>query len=236
MTKRQEQILKAIVENYINEAEPVGSKVLDERYDFGVGPAMIRQEMAALEKMGYLSQPHTSAGRVPTDKAYRLYIGQELNRKKVVLSAGDQEKVHKAVHSLENQDELNRGLARTISEISHELSVAGVVGGTHFIHGFSYLTSEPEFEDGDFLSEFMRFMDGLDRSFGQLFGLVNNGSMRVFIGEENPIRDVRDFTIITSRYYLPQGAKGFVSIIGPKRMDYRRNMALVEYVSSIIKR
>lgn len=236
MTERQKTVLEAVIEEYIADAQPVGSKILGEKYDFGIGSAMIRQEMAVLEKEGYLDQPHTSAGRVPTDEAYRFYIGSELNKEKGSLPTRDQGRVQRAVNKSENPDELNRELARVISEISRELSIVGIVGGTHFIHGYSYLTHEPEFEDLDLLSEFMQFMDGLDRSFGQLFDLLASGPTRVFIGKENPVPNIQNFAVVTGRYRLPRGERGFISVIGPKRMDYKKNMAIVEYVSSVISK
>lgn len=235
MTDRQKQILKAIIEEYIKDANPVGSKKLAEGFDFGIGPAMLRQEMAALEKGGYLMHPHTSAGRIPTDKAYRLYINQELNKRKNFLSSREQERINKIADIKLTEENLVEEISRVASEISRELSITGIVGGNHYTHGYSYLANGPEFEDFDLISEFMMFMDGLNRSFGQLFNLLTDESVSVFIGRENPIENIQNFTIITDRYHLPRGGEGFVSIVGPKRMDYKKNMALVEYISQTIE-
>ena len=71
---RKLAVLRAIVEDYVSTNEPVGSKALAERHNLGVSPATIRNDMAALEEQGYITQPHTSAGRVPTDKGYRLFV------------------------------------------------------------------------------------------------------------------------------------------------------------------
>lgn len=79
MKKRQEEILKAVVKDYINLAEPVGSKIIYEKYNLGISPATIRNELSELEEEGYLVQPHTSAGRVPTDKGYRFYVDFLMN-------------------------------------------------------------------------------------------------------------------------------------------------------------
>jgi heat-inducible transcriptional repressor len=79
-------------------------------------------------------------------------------------------------------------------------------------------------------------MDELDRSFERLFAQLLRNEFGVFIGEENPVRNIQNFTVITGRYKLPQGERGYISVIGPRRMDYKKNMALVEYVSSVIGR
>jgi len=83
MTERKKEILKAIVNEYIMTAEPVGSRTLARRYDFGVSPATIRNEMADLEEANYLEQPHRSAGRIPTDKGYRFYVDDLMELKKI---------------------------------------------------------------------------------------------------------------------------------------------------------
>src|SRR5258708_39055838 len=83
LTARQTQILKAIVDEYINSAGPVGSSSLDKKYNLGISPATIRSEMASLTKMKYLSQPHTSSGRVPTPIAMKFYISQLMEEKQL---------------------------------------------------------------------------------------------------------------------------------------------------------
>lgn len=81
LTQRQIEILKQIVKEYIDTANPVGSETLEKKYDVGVSPATIRNEMAAMVKKGYLAKPHTSAGRIPTSKAMRLYVNELMKEK-----------------------------------------------------------------------------------------------------------------------------------------------------------
>ena len=80
ISKRKLQILQAIITDYVKSAEPVGSRSLAKKYGLGVSPATIRNEMADLEELGYLTHPHTSAGRVPSDKAYRLYVNSLMSK------------------------------------------------------------------------------------------------------------------------------------------------------------
>ena len=84
LTPRKVQILKAIVDAHITHGEPVGSKYLSRDVAIPASPATIRNEMAELEEMGYLIQPHTSAGRVPSDKAYRLYVNNLMKKKNLI--------------------------------------------------------------------------------------------------------------------------------------------------------
>lgn len=91
LTRRQEQILACIVRSYTTKAEPVGSKFIAENFELGVSPATIRNEMAVLEELGYIAQPHTSAGRVPTENGYRYFVTYLLNA--IELSSTDQQRI-----------------------------------------------------------------------------------------------------------------------------------------------
>ena len=83
LTERKLKILQAIISDYVRTAEPVGSRTISKKYDLGISPATIRNEMADLEEMGYLTHPHTSAGRVPSDMAYRLYVNALMEKKEL---------------------------------------------------------------------------------------------------------------------------------------------------------
>ncbi|RYD03404.1 hypothetical protein N752_19695 [Desulforamulus aquiferis] len=94
MDERKQQILLAIIKDYINTAEPVGSRTISRKYKLGVSPATIRNEMADLEEMGFIEQPHTSAGRIPSDMGYRYYVDclmqrEELTREEENTITGD---------------------------------------------------------------------------------------------------------------------------------------------------
>lgn len=112
LTDRKKQILKAVVEDYIQTAEPVGSKVLAARV--GVSSATIRNELADLVEMGYLEQPHTSAGRVPSPKGYRLYVNELMERQ--MLSLAETEKINESLHG--KMEELDRVIAQAGKAVS----------------------------------------------------------------------------------------------------------------------
>jgi heat-inducible transcriptional repressor len=230
---------------------------------------MIRKEMNQLEKEGYLASPHTSAGRVPTDKAYRLYIQENMPNKSNPsttlrasktngLTSKETEKVSTSLKkNWPDEQSLFKEISRLTSELSKELSVAGTLDGeSTYSFGFSNLFDEPEFKSFENMNQIMKFMDNMDSCFdilwnpvrnraragapeGPLGRAVSNGmndDLQVFIGNENPIKEINEFTLITGRYQLPEGESGFVSIIGPKRMNYKRNMALIEYIADCLNR
>ena len=87
LTARKLKILQAIISDYVKTAEPVGSRTLSKRIDMNISPATIRNEMSDLEDMGYLTHPHTSAGRIPSDKAYRLYVNRLMEKPEISIDA-----------------------------------------------------------------------------------------------------------------------------------------------------
>ena len=123
LTERKLKILQAIISDYVKTAEPVGSRTISKKYDLGVSPATVRNEMADLEEMGYLTHPHTSAGRVPSDMAYRLYVNalmekKELSREeKIVISERLKSNVHEFEKTIEHA-------ASVLSEITNLTSFA----------------------------------------------------------------------------------------------------------------
>ena len=109
ISERKQQILKAVVEDYIKTAEPVGSKAISGKSGLKLSPATIRNEMAELEELGYLEQPHTSAGRVPSPKGYRLYVDGLMHRQAL---------------SLEETERINSAMRRKLIELDHILTSA----------------------------------------------------------------------------------------------------------------
>lgn len=123
LSDRQLKILQAIISDYVENAEPVGSRSIAKKYDLGVSPATIRNEMSDLEEMGYLTHPHTSAGRVPSDKAYRLYVN-ELMKKKNLSMQEKQAITDRLSASRDEFDATLRHAAELLSEITHLASFA----------------------------------------------------------------------------------------------------------------
>ena len=134
LTDRQIQILKAVVEDYIETAEPVGSQTLDKKYNLGISPATIRNEMVKLTDNGFLKQPHTSAGRVPTPMALKFYI-QNLMRQKE-MSVSDEVKVKEKIWDYRaRSDKLLREATKALAEKTHTLALSTTNEGDLYTSG-----------------------------------------------------------------------------------------------------
>ncbi|MBS4535562.1 heat-inducible transcription repressor HrcA [Clostridium sp. D2Q-14] len=121
--ERKLKILQAIIHNYIINAEPIGSRTISKKYDLGVSPATIRNEMSDLEELGYLLQPHTSAGRIPSNKAYRLYVNGLVNNSHIDTKKGN--KVDKKlIESIGQIEELIENSASILSKLTNYTSLA----------------------------------------------------------------------------------------------------------------
>ena len=123
---RKRRILKAIIDDYINTAEPVGSRSVARKHEIGLSSATIRNEMADLEEMGLLEQPHTSAGRVPSDKGYRIYVDQLMTTRE--LSVNEVESIKDALKfKLNELEQLIKQASAVVSDITKYTSMANRV-------------------------------------------------------------------------------------------------------------
>lgn len=222
MTTRQQQILFAIIEQYAEVASPVGSSLLAKL--FGVSSATIRAEMAELERLGFIAQPHTSAGRVPTDKGYRLYVN----------TLGDDTKP--AVHDRRVERALSarvqagvvpersiRNAVDTLVEMTHNLGLA-TIGNQLYMSGLSNLFGQPEFIGGSQVQQVARLLDNLEP---WLREAAPNKPLSVYIGQENPIGRAAGCSLIISKFHSPYSDHSYIGVLGPTRQSYRDVMALV---------
>src|SRR5215211_6932490 len=125
LTPRERQVLEAVIQTYVQTAEPAGSRVLARRHGLGVSPATIRNTMSDLEEKGFLSHPHTSAGRVPTDKAYRAYVDSLLNSPSGAIVAAERERLREQIAASHSTIEnILRRAAQSLGVLTQELGVA----------------------------------------------------------------------------------------------------------------
>ncbi len=231
--QRLDRLLEAIVLEYIKTAKPVGSQTLVEEYGFDYSAATIRNDMAALEQHGYISQPHTSAGRVPTEQGYQYYIQHLLHRREL----GQQQKqalAQATQHEQHHRERRIKQLAQTIAELSGETVVISVSGDDYYYTGIAQLFRKPEFtEQIDMLARIGDVFDHLDEVMAQVQRQLRN-EVEVLIGQENPVSD--QCSMVVTEYGDAQGPapRGMVSIIGPMRMDYDTNIAILRYIESIM--
>lgn len=232
MEERLEKILTAIIQEYTQTAVPVGSKSLSEKHGFNLSAATIRNDMARLEHDGYLFQPHTSAGRIPTDKGYRYFVEKVMGDEE--LSREDQRKLQAEVLKLKAQ---NKRFSRTTSKLLSSLSGSLVISGIEkefYDFGISELLENPEFREIDEFSRIAEALDYIDENVDSILKKLNDGKTRIFIGKENPIRSISNCSMVVSPYRTKDGEKGLLAIIGPKRMRYAKNKSLLEYLGKLL--
>lgn len=236
LSPRREQILGAIIQEYTETAEPVSSQVLHEKYEVDASPATIRAEMFELEKDGYLEQPHTSAGRAPSGKAYRYFVDNLMKERKSALTPKERQHIDRQVgQGSQNPHSLSQRIAQVIAEISENGAVGGILDtGEFYKSGLSGLFEMPEFHEYDRMMRVTSVFDDFEDYVNDIMRRFFGDELSVFIGNENPIRTMRDETIIMTRYPLPNGLEGAAAMIGPIRMRYGRNIALMKYITSVM--
>jgi heat-inducible transcriptional repressor len=316
MDARHRDVLIAVIREYIDSAEPVGSRVLARRHFPHLSAATLRNVMADLEDEGYLAQPHTSAGRVPTDKAYRLYVesfpppqagptptsaptrraGLEgfMERTSSRLSSatrltglllapplrqttiarielmplGNEQALAVAVTdagwltvrevtldpplAAEETRAIGRELTRrfggrTVEEIlAIEVApadpldavhtrwrsitdevVAMLSGRTLYISGATNILDQPEFGDIATTRELLRTFERKERLTDLMTELAADEGVRVMFGDENPMNEMRDCTLITSTYLYRNQVLGILGVVGPRRLPYPEVIAIV---------
>ena len=234
MTDRQKQILSELIKEYVKSAEPVSSSFLVEKCGFNCSPATIRAEMMSLEKEGLLVQPHTSAGRVPTDKAYRFFVDHLLNKDK---GNNLPEKARKMIdqtikNSPKEPHAISSRLAKATADLSDNFAISGILDTGEFYRvGFSNIFELPEFEEAEDIFGFGSIFDEFERHFAWLFNDFPEDDLQVYIGRENPSKEIKNESVLIARYPLPDGYEGISALIGPMRMAYDRNMAILKYVA-----
>ncbi|MDD2730535.1 MAG: hypothetical protein PHW33_00195 [Candidatus Portnoybacteria bacterium] len=226
MKDRQKKILKAAVKEYQRIGQPVSSQLLATRFRLDLSPATVRAEMLSLDEDGFLEQPHTSAGRIPTDKAWRFLL-EELEENGV----SENEKKQILVRIEKLHWESIKEVAQFLADCSKGLGISGMFGRMADFHeaGFKWLLDDSESLEG-ILKEFDSLGDDFDKFFARL-----DEPVKVFIGQENPIKYLRDFSLIVSAFENEDGA-GLLGILGPKRMNYQKNKFVVEETRKRLKK
>lgn len=222
MDKRKELILKTIIKEYIKTAQPVGSEGLVDKYNLDISAATVRNEMAELEENGFIAQPHTSAGRIPTEKAYNFYL-ETLSEKK--LSEAESKIFTKI---LAKRDEISFKLAaKAMAKISQTAVFWAFHQHNLYYTGISNLLHQPEFREDSLIYDISEVIDRVDEIIGNIFTGLKPGP-QILIGSKNPFGAYCS-TVIT-KYKLGEHT-GLVGILGPLRMNYEKNLALIKFVN-----
>lgn len=225
MDERLKQLLRLVVEDVIETGEPVGSQRLVEVYKLDVSPATIRNWLVNLEEDGYLTQPHTSAGRVPTEKGYRFYLTELMEERR--LRQREQRDLQRAALMLDAHASNVKRLAKSMSDMAQDAVVMSRQNADAFSTGIAHLLSQPEFAERDTL---MGLGDVLDRMDEIMTGLRSQrfDEPTALIGQDCPFGEGCGSVFLT----LDDGM--LLGILGPLRMNYRQGFALLRSAKELM--
>jgi heat-inducible transcriptional repressor len=232
MTDRQIAILAAIIEQYAEVAVPVGSITLAKL--FAVSSATIRSEMARLEEMGLIMQPHTSAGRIPTDQGYRLYVNSITEAQMSELPTFDRSARAIEARIGTHGDSTTRAIRSAVDslvDLTQNLGLA-TIGDQLYISGIGNLFSQPEFLQGNHTQAVARLLDNLEP---WLREAAPNEPLNVYIGAENPIGKTSGASLIISRFRSSYSDRSYIGVLGPTRQSYGKVMRLVRHAGAMLE-
>ena len=229
---RQTQLLKAVVEEYIKTAKPVGSENLVEKYNLQISPATVRNEMAKLIELGYLKQPHTSAGRAPTSTGLRTYLNKLMEE--VAIPVLQEVAIKQRLWQERFEfEKMLRKAALALAEMTGYLSVVSTTDGHVFSSGAANVLEHPEFYDIDVTRSVLNLIDHEELLFDIFSKASGEGQVHVLIGEELADPRLIEISFVFSRFETNKRA-GFLTVIGPSRMEYAKVIPVVKYFKSLI--
>ena len=226
LSDRRQRVLAALIEEYVHHALPVGSRTLVENYELGVSSATVRNELSALEDEGYITQPHTSAGRIPTDYGYRSFVDELFASELSDAQVEDEDLRKQVAHARAQAAEVDRLLQETTAALARLTECLSIVVPHHTmtlnigqVSGLSTLLQQPEFARPQALLPVVEtledetvLMEIMDATEGQSAEVVR-------IGHENENERLRGVSVVASQYGCGP-ATGVIAVIGPTRMNY----------------
>ncbi|MEX2054783.1 MAG: hypothetical protein WD972_01250 [Candidatus Andersenbacteria bacterium] len=229
MDDRHAYLLHGLVREYVRTARPVGSVALSHVLELTASPATVRALLHDLEVDGYLEQPHTSAGRIPTDKGYRHYVDHVQTR---IFNEAQQRQIERDfTEALVAYQQLTRATSKLLAHLSHAVAVSGSSkeGDVHET-GWHEIFEQPEGREMHVAREISTVLNSVDE---YLEELPQPGHVAVYIGRENPFFPAQHITVMIKSVALP-GNHVVLGLVGPKRMSYERNIMLLEALAQAI--
>ncbi|MDE1921604.1 MAG: hypothetical protein KGJ09_08925 [Candidatus Omnitrophica bacterium] len=234
--QRKDRILAIVVSQYIKTISPVGSQYITEEHDLDVSAATIRNILAELEEDGYLTHPHTSAGRVPTQRGYRYYVDHLMDEIEL-LEAEKRRITQEYRHHTQQLEDLMEKTSQVISDLTHYTSIVSLDagGGRKIIcKGTSYVVSYPDGSDILKIQAILRVLEEKERLM-ELIDRTLEKKIGIYIGHEMALKDMEHCSLAVSRFEK-EGLKGRIAVLGPTRMQYDRVISTLEYVSQLLSR
>jgi len=226
LSERQELILRLVIDAYLASGKPVPSRELVGRGEIECGPSTVRAELAALEAAGYLTHPHTSAGRVPTELGYRRHVDAMMAAGGPRVDAAVQLELSRLRREI---DEAMRETTSALAQVTDLMALvtAPPLGETLYMHGVSRLLSAEHLADLPKVDELMGALEGRAAVLGVLRSALEESSVFLWIGGENPQPELRSVSVVGANYGLGNRNLGSVGVVGPLRMDYATAIASV---------
>lgn len=232
INERQAHILSLVVGEFIATAQPVASGTITRKFNLSVSPATVRNDMAVLEAVGLLRQPHTSAGRVPTEEGYRFYLANFVDQR---CSRRVCAPIRRASEDTNDARQKLRRIARALVELSGETAVSSLATSpkAHWMHysGISNLFGKPDFSDVETMRSLSSIIDQFDDVLRGMFDRIDS-DVNVWIGGENPFGD--QVATVMVKYQLPSRMTGLLGLVGPLRMDYEKNIRLLSEAKNVL--
>lgn len=234
LSDRKKRILKSVISDYVETAEPIGSFTIKRQHLHDISSATIRNEMKELESLGLITHPHTSAGRIPTDKGYRYYVDNLMKKRQV--SKKESYSIKAGIKKIgRGMEEILRGTLRAVSSILDYASIIVTFGRQKprvYSAGVSHILKQPEFQDikhARHLLEAIEKEEPLAKMFEEF---VTEKEIVIKIGHENRYKIMQDCSVVIAQYSIKGYEPGAFGIIGPTRMSYNRVQCLLDFVKN----
>lgn len=231
LSPRQIQILKAVIEEYIATAEPVGSETLDKKHNLGVSPATIRNEMVRLTDMKLLTQPHTSAGRSPTPAALKYYV-EHLMKQKDMSIAEEVAVKEKMWDYRQEVDKLLREATKALAEKTKTLAVTATKDGDLYYAGAANILDMPEFYDFELTHHLLATLDQFEFWWALLERQAD--PFDILMGEDIGQRNILNQCGFVYHKFTTPHVSGAIGVVGPSRLNYPVVIPVVRYVGGLI--
>lgn len=234
LTNRQIRILRTIIEEYMETAQPVGSEALEKKYELGVSPATIRNEMADLTKAGFLKQPHTSAGRVPTKQAFHFYIDHLMEERKLSVTeeVTAREKIWDARFDF---NRLMHQATKVLAQKTQALALAATDQGEVYHAGYANILKVPEFYDIDITRTVLSILDETTDVWNLFSRSLGDQPIHFLLGDELGDEILEPCGMVFTTFQVGRKKRGAIGVLGPARLNYSTVAPTVRYFGDLIE-